>query len=123
MGKLNTFVHVVEVDDQGAIQSGTFGPDDELPDWAAKAITNPDVWAEGGPSSGVNELDVRARVDGPLVPAEPTKVTIEGATARPPTSGAGSGRDAWAAYATEQGVTVTDDMDRGAIIAAVDARQ
>jgi hypothetical protein len=46
MRKLTTFVHAVEVDDKGQQtgKSGTFGPGDELPDWAAKSITNPDVW-------------------------------------------------------------------------------
>jgi hypothetical protein len=107
MGKLNTYVHVVEVDDDGMQtgKAGTFGPADELPDWAAKAITNPDVWAD----------DDSPRT---LTPVEAERVVAD----KPPTSGAGSGRDAWAAYATGQGVTVTDDMDRAAIIAAVDGK-
>jgi hypothetical protein len=44
--KLNTYVHVVELDDKGNAtgQAGVFGPDDDLPTWAAKSITNPDVW-------------------------------------------------------------------------------
>lgn len=100
--KLNTFVHVVARDDEGnQTNAGVFGPDDTLPAWARDAITNPDVWAESpeGDEDGSGEQG------------------------RPPTSGAGSGRDAWAAYAASLGVDVTDDMDRGAIIAAVDARQ
>ena len=50
--KLNTFVTAHERDDKGELtgQSGTFGPDDTLPGWAAKAITNPDVW-EGSEES------------------------------------------------------------------------
>lgn len=39
----------------------------------------------------------------------------------PPRSGAGSGRDAWAAYAGRRGVPVTDDMSRDDIAAAVEA--
>lgn len=42
MGRLNTTVHVA--DETGTYQ--VFGPGDELPEWAEKAITNPKVWAE-----------------------------------------------------------------------------
>jgi hypothetical protein len=74
---------------------------DELPDWARERITNPDVWrsadGDGGASPESGELE------------------------RPPESGAGSGRESWAAYADELGVDVTDDMGRDDIIAAVDA--
>jgi hypothetical protein len=49
--KLNTYVHAVQRDDQGNVtNSGVFGPDDDLSGdnaWATKAITNPDVWADG----------------------------------------------------------------------------
>lgn len=38
----------------------------------------------------------------------------------PPKSGAGSGRDAWAAHAESLGVAVTDDMTRDEIIEAVE---
>jgi hypothetical protein len=106
--KLNTYVHVVERDDTGnGINAGTFGPDDTVPAWARKAITNPDVWADGG---GGDE-------------PEDSAVDVGAEAVRPPTSGAGSGRDAWAAYASAEHVTVTDDMDRSAIIAAVDAKK
>ena len=52
MPKLKTYVHVVERDDKGNVTNeGTFGPDDDLSKkenrWVAKAITNPDVWADG----------------------------------------------------------------------------
>ena len=42
MAKLNTYVHVHDKDGI----SHAFGPDDTVPEWAEKAITNPDVWAE-----------------------------------------------------------------------------
>jgi hypothetical protein len=93
--KLNTFVHVGE---------NRYGPDDDVPDEVSAQITNPDVWAD----------DTQPRS---LTPVAAERVLVD----RPPTSGAGSGRDAWAAYANGQGITVTDDMDRTAIIAAVDA--
>lgn len=57
--KLNTSVHVVALSDPDArgnrevTNQGVFGPDDDLPGWAEKAITNPDVWAdssEDGPA-------------------------------------------------------------------------
>jgi hypothetical protein len=37
-------VHVHVLDDQG--QTHIFGPADDVPDWAAKTITNPNVWDE-----------------------------------------------------------------------------
>jgi hypothetical protein len=46
MPNLNTFVHAVELDDKGQQtgKAGTFGPNDDVPGWAVKSITNPDVW-------------------------------------------------------------------------------
>lgn len=120
MAKLNTYVHVVERDKDGNQgRTGIFGPNDEVPAWAQKSITNPDVWDEGP-----DEPEEPRAEDNEELPAEsaggPNVSPSSGD--RPPTSGAGSGRDAWAAYAASQGVEVTDDMDRGAIIAAVDSR-
>lgn len=43
-------------------------------------------------------------------------------TEPPPMSGAGSGRDSWAAYAAKVGVAVTDAMNREQIIEAVQAQ-
>ncbi|PSO52511.1 MAG: hypothetical protein BRC31_04650 [Actinobacteria bacterium QS_5_72_10] len=77
-------------------------PTGDLPDWARQRITNPDVWrGDGGASSA--------------------SVPDSSELKRPPESGAGSGRESWAAYAAELGVEVTDDMGRDDIIAAVDA--
>lgn len=42
MSKLKTYVHVHDADGV----SHAFGPDDTVPGWAEKAITNPDVWAD-----------------------------------------------------------------------------
>jgi hypothetical protein len=39
---------------------------------------------------------------------------------RPPLKGPGSGRTAWADYATSQGLEVTDDMTKADIIDALD---
>lgn len=41
----------------------------------------------------------------------------------PPRSGAGSGRDAWAAYATSKGITVPADAGRDQIIELVEAQR
>lgn len=37
--------HVSVRDDVGGIH--TFGPEDEIPDWAARKITNPSAWEDG----------------------------------------------------------------------------
>jgi hypothetical protein len=42
MSKLNTYVHVHDADGI----SHAFGPEDTVPEWAEKAITNPDVWTD-----------------------------------------------------------------------------
>lgn len=124
--KLNTFVHVVARDDDGnEVHNATFGPDDKLPAWAVKAITNPDVWAEGSndepePVAEDNEELPAESAGGPPVISRREAQEIIGEPVRPPTSGAGSGRDAWAAYATSKNVAVTDDMSRDDIVAAVD---
>jgi hypothetical protein len=96
VSKLNTFVTVHSVDGEPF----TFGPSDELPTWAEKAISNPNVWAEA-----------------PEAEAE----TPEGADGEPPRAGAGSGLDAWKAYAAAQGIQVPDDAKREDIFALVDA--
>jgi len=42
MARLATYVHVHDKDGVAHV----FGPDDEVPTWAARAITNPAAWAE-----------------------------------------------------------------------------
>lgn len=74
-------------------------PGDEVPAWAVKHIRNPKAW-EGG--------------EVPPVPAG------QGA-APPPHSGPGSGRSAWAAWAADHQVPVTDAMSRDQIIEACEA--
>lgn len=52
----------------------------------------------------------------------PSTPTGGGALPPPPMGGPGSGRDAWAAYASTQGVTVTDEMrSRDDVVAALKA--
>lgn len=56
--KLNTNVTVHNLDTG---ESGTFGPDDELPSWAADLITNEDVYddteAEDAPVPGPSQAE------------------------------------------------------------------
>jgi hypothetical protein len=60
--RLNTYVHAVERDDRGnTTQAAVFGPDDEVPDWAQTAITNPDVWADDEDAGPAAEPDKPAK--------------------------------------------------------------
>lgn len=74
-----------------------FGPGDEVPDWARKAITNPDAW------DGAAEDKSDGESDGP-----------------PPQGGPGSGLKAWAAYAKKHDVEVKADSSRDDIIEALE---
>lgn len=96
--------HVSLRDDVGNVVS--FGPGDDVPAWAKKRITNPRVW-EGG------EVDI----DGADTPD--TGQGDGGGVEPPPMSGAGAGRDDWAAYAVSQGVEVSEEWKRADIIAAL----
>jgi hypothetical protein len=67
MKKLATFVHVH--DDEG--NSHVFGPNDTVPGWAVKKITNPGVWADdpeaeadGDPSEAWTVPQLRTYADG-----------------------------------------------------------
>lgn len=92
--RLKTHVHAVERDEQGTTtNSAVFGPDDTVPAWARKAITNPDVWDDGEDDE---DDDLSERPAG------------------------NASREKWAAYAESQGVTVTEDMKRDDIVTAVD---
>lgn len=99
--RLAAYVHVA---DEGG-ENHVFGPDDKLPAWAVKAITNPKAWAE---DEG-DDPDVDGGDGGQNGPVEP------------PRAGKGSGVEAWLAYAKEIGVTVADGAGRDDVIAAVDA--
>lgn len=94
--KLNANVHAVATDKDGNLLSQVFGPGDEVPAWARKAITNPDVW--DGESDEEFE-DPRASLERPAGNAS---------------------REDWAAYAEQEGVELEPDMKRDDIKAAVD---
>lgn len=91
MARLATFVHVADSDGVTHV----FGPDDEVPAWAAQAITNPKAWAdptgteEGtspGPRAaayrGMKISDLRAEIDRRNADrAEEAKLPAEGTKA------------------------------------------
>jgi hypothetical protein len=95
MGRLASYVHVA--DERGVMH--VFGPDDEVPAWAAERITNPSAWAEDPADGG----------------------EAPNADAPPPRHGKGSGREAWSAFAAGHGVQVENDASRDDIIAALEA--
>lgn len=79
------------------------------PDWACELISNPDAWTDvegsrSGAGAEQRPADISPGVGGP-----------------PPRHGAGSGRDAWAAYAADHGVPVGEEMSRADILDALDA--
>lgn len=81
-----SFVHVMGDDGQYHI----FGPDDDIPKWAADAVGD-HVWAD-------DESD-------------------QDGGGEPPRSGPGSGKTAWAAFAADHDVEVSDDDSRDDIVA------
>jgi hypothetical protein len=134
--RLNTFVHVFELDSKGRPdgRSGVFGPGDTLPDWAVASITNPDVWAGEKPPTPepvipadepdpTAELDrLRARVaELEKSSSASTPDASESAPGAPPRGGPGSGAPEWRAYARGVGVEVADDASREDVIKALDA--
>lgn len=123
--KLNTFVTVH--DDEGAAH--TFGPQDKLPGWAKKAITNPNVWADGADdqdddgsqgASGASDAGVSE-----TGAESPTGSESAGSLAVPPLTGAGSSTDAWRAYAVAATkaaglqLDIPADAKRGDIVEAL----
>jgi hypothetical protein len=142
--KLNTYVHVAEVDSAGKPtgRAATFGPADDMSAeenaWAVARIGNPDVWeSEGSRASLPSPPEARIK-DG----EKPTSALLAEVTALrarvaeleagrstpaagssdvPPRSGPGSGAMEWRAYAGKVGVDVADDASREDVLAALDA--
>lgn len=105
MPRLRTTVHVTDLDGRTrAFESGQ-----DLPDWAAAQITNPDVW-EG-------ELPRHLQCE-----QDPSRPPEDASPAEPPRAGKGSGRDVWAAYAASRGVEVPGDASRDDIVSALTER-
>lgn len=99
MRHLRTHVHVQ--DEHGV--SVAFGPHDDVPSWAADKITNPKAWD-----------------DDPADADQTEPASDRDAADRPPTSGPGSSRGAWAAYAASLGYEIENGATKADIIAAID---
>jgi hypothetical protein len=145
MARLNTNVHVVGLDEDGnpTGQQATFGPDDQLPDWAVTSISNPDVWAErprgrvarppaAGSSSDADTRAAEAEKRAVAAEAELQQLRQQLAAAQgagnevvePPRGGPGSGVDAWRKFLTHQGVEdLPADASREDLVALWDARK
>jgi hypothetical protein len=106
MAKLNTYVHAVErLKDGSHGRSATFGPDDQVPDWAVASIANPDVWADPpAPIETAPDQDADDEVK------------------EPPRGGPGSSAEAWREFAKSKNLDVADDASARDIQAAWDAR-
>lgn len=117
--KLKTFVTVHDED----FVAHTFGPGEKVPAWAQKAITNPNVWAEGEPTSGEDGEES----EGGEESATGSSTGSSDATMPdlPPRGGPGSGANAWRAYgvaaAKAQGfeIDIPDDATKTDIIEAL----
>lgn len=110
-GRLGSYVHVV--DDDG--HRHVFGPSSEVPEWAAKKITNKRAWATAPTFPAVTGTDP----DGDGSGQGGDAVTGE-VPARPPTSGKGSGVDVWRAHAEARGIAILENASRDDIVAKVD---
>lgn len=110
MAKLNTYV---------TVDGRRYGPEDgNLPADVVRQISNPDVWQGQMPDDAGSDVPEQT---GRPVPAAATVSTATSTSTPggiPPKGGAGSGKEVWAAYA-EGKVTVTEEMSRDDIIAAL----
>lgn len=109
MRRLRAYVHV-----HHSGRTSVFGPNDEVPDWAAELISNPKAWA-----------DESAEVETTPAP-ETAPVVVEDQESGsddevPPRGGPGSSRTAWESFAETHQVAVTRDMNKAEIIAACEA--
>jgi hypothetical protein len=125
MAGLKGYVHVR--DERG--ENHVFGPADDVPDWAAKLITNAKAWedepATSDPATAEKSApkDKKAPKAGKSAAKAPSEPKAEGAPAasgEPPRVGAGSGTDAWSGYAASLKLTVPEDAKRADIIQLVD---
>lgn len=81
------------------------------------------VWAPADEAAGAlaEQRAFEAKKTGEDIGEPRTEIGGDTLATEPPRGGAGSGKDAWLAYAAAVGVEVDDDADRDAVIAAVDA--
>lgn len=110
----------------------TFPAGSTPPAWASALITTPSAWESAPAAESTPEPEDPAQEDAapaveeappaeaPGVPDEPEEDLV-GELPEPPKRGAGSGRDAWVAYANSKGITFAPDASRDDIIAATEA--
>lgn len=95
----------------------------------AEAADEPALVVDAEPSppesgESVEDAPPDAAADDESAPVEPEEDDVDVspvAVDEPPRAGRGSSRDAWVTYAGSVGVSVTEDMSRDDVIAAVDA--
>jgi hypothetical protein len=113
--RLNTFVHV-HVDGEHVV----YGPGDTVPKAVAKLIGNPDVWADGEGAPEPDEVTPDEVTPDEVTPDEVTPDEVERLPI-PPKGGPAATRDAWIAYARDNGFEADEDASRKDVIAALDA--
>lgn len=101
--KRELIAHTIVRDERGMFHQ--FGPGDDVPRWAAALIKNPGLWSDGEPA--------HEAVEEP--PVEAQRLPI------PPKGGPAATREAWIAYAKDNGFEADDDASRKDIIAALEA--
>jgi hypothetical protein len=115
-------------DDDGVTHS--FGPDSDVPEWAAKRITNPKLW-EGDRDDDSDDSDDPGTAGG-SDPADDGAGSGQGSTdggdggqnlpEPPPKGGKGSGLEEWLIYASYfPQVSLPEDASREDVIDALDA--
>lgn len=120
--KLATYVHVTDEN----FQRHTFGPDDEVPGWAEKLITNPKAWKS---DTDADEEAIEApdgtgqSPEGQSDGGDGGDQNVDGVTVvdDPDRPRGNASREEWATYASGRGVDVTGQMGRDDIRAAVEA--
>lgn len=115
MPKLRACVHVR--DSSG--KEYMFLPENEVPDWAAKLITNPKAWADYEPPTKSTPAPVVAPVVSETAKVMPDD-TFEASDA-PPRGGPGSGRSVWQEFAEAHEVEIPNSASKADIIAACEA--
>lgn len=136
--KLDRYTILHRKDERGVIvESGVFGPDDEVPNGFEKAEYEPlgfsprepveiapsklTPWESPVSLSWVQEKEPEEAIEVVEQAAEESEPETgdEGGDEPPPRGGAGSGVEEWRSYAESKGVEVDEDASRDDIVAAV----
>lgn len=108
------------------VDGKAYAPGDDVPKEVAAKITNPAAW-EGEDTAPEQEATSSDTAEGSSEDPAPSGPSDSGgqeqgkALTPPPRSGAGSGREAWAAYAAAHDVPVRSGAGREEIIEALQA--